>query len=427
MLRRAVWWRTTSIPHTKVAATKDVRLHAVRRRISVRGTARTSTSTAFFCVACVAFLTTVKYLLSSINWKPVKMFSEATTDSVLECICTFSFPGFSKLGTAQGLTYTSAMTTMGELTFGVEMYPGGDVNAAAGNVSLGVSAISIKPLLFKFTLDLMAGETVAKTYTADQHSTVPKKNWGWTNFALRSYILDPANRVLNADCLMIRVKMTIEPSCPPPGTAKPTCAETSDRYAYRAGPDTAQADLLAQHEVESGSHDFAIVVKAPVTVKKEAGEPLLAQDRIPAHKLILTARSPVFRAMLSSGMQEASAVEMEITGYAAEAVRAFVRFLYCDDCTKLSLQDHAWDLLALTDKYDIAGLRFTCEMYQAKQLQEANALSTLLRADTHNAPVLKRKALEYIAQNKKVVSENPAVLEGLSNELLREVVCMLAK
>jgi hypothetical protein len=38
-----------------------------------------------------------------------------------------------------------------------------------------------------------------------------------------------------------------------------------------------------------------------------------------------------------------------------------------------------------------------------------------------SAPVLKRKALEYIARNKKAVSDNPALLRELSADLLSGV------
>jgi hypothetical protein len=131
--------------------------------------------------------------------------------------------------------------------------------------------------------------------------------------------------------------------------------------------------------------------------------------------------------MLSSGMQEASADEMEITGYAAEAVRAFVRFLYSDACTEAALEQHCWDLLALADKYDVPGLRCVCETYQSERINDENAVFILQRADSHNAPVLKRKTLEYIAEHKKAVSDNPALVRELSEEVFKEVLRLLAE
>jgi hypothetical protein len=223
----------------------------------------------------------------------------------------------------------------------------------------------------------MAGETVAKTLAEkSQQSIAQGIQWGWHSFALRSYILDPANRVLSDDCLQIRATVMIYP--PSTETAEPTCVKSGKSFQYKAGPDTAFMDLLAMHAPESASHDFTIVLAQSETAN------VGADARIPVHKLILAARSPVFRAMLSSGMHEASADEMP-------------------------------------------ALRFTCETYQAKHLQVTNALSTLQRADLHNAPTLKRKALEYIAQNKKAVSENPALLRELSFDLLSEVVLAQAK
>jgi phage FluMu gp28-like protein len=131
--------------------------------------------------------------------------------------------------------------------------------------------------------------------------------------------------------------------------------------------------------------------------------------------------------MLNSGMQEASADEMEITGYAVEAVRAFVRFLYSDSCSRAALQQYAWDLLAMADQYDVPALRFVCETYIAEYMQQENAVIALQRADTHNTPVLKRKALDHNAQNKKAVTENLAAVRELSAELMVELMMRLAK
>jgi hypothetical protein len=81
----------------------------------------------------------------------------------------------------------------------------------------------------------------------------------------------------------------------------------------------------------------------------------------------------------------------------------------------------------MADQYDVPALRFVCETYLALKLAKATAITTLQRADMLSAPVLKRKALEYIAQNKKAVSDNPALLRELSADLLSEVVLAQAK
>jgi hypothetical protein len=357
------------------------------------------------------------------------MSSEGTNKAALEFVRTFSFPGFSTLGFAKGTRYSSAKATIGEFCFAVELSPGGDTGANVGYTSCYLRNASNKTWAGTIRLDLMSGETVAKTHEAIKQCIAPSASWGWSNFALRSFILDPANQALTDDCLLIRATVTMKSPSLLLEPAPFSCVKTGDTYAYKAGPDTAVADLLALHQALSSSHDFTIIAQAPVTsakaIKKKAA--VQVDNRIPAHKLILAARSPVFRAMLSSGMQEASANEMEITGYAVDAVRAFVRFLYCDACTDAALEQHGWDLLAMADKYDVPALRCVCESYLSDHVQQGNAIVALQRADMHNAPVLKRKALEYIAQHKKAASEDPDLLRELSSDLLAEVVCTLTK
>jgi speckle-type POZ protein len=205
------------------------------------------------------------------------------------------------------------------------------------------------------------------------------------------------------------------------------CISNSSSYTYTAGPNTVQADLSRALATEPESQDFGIIVHAEKIGVSELDKPTTPADAtIGAHKLILAARSPVLRAMLSSGMKESCADEMEITGYAVDVVRAFVRFLYCDACDHATLDAHAWQLLALADKYDVPALRHVCETHLTEKLDAATAVTTLQRADLHGAGALKRKALEYIVQNKKAVLENPALLRELSADLLSEVVFAFA-
>jgi speckle-type POZ protein len=149
---------------------------------------------------------------------------------------------------------------------------------------------------------------------------------------------------------------------------------------------------------------------------------------IPAHKLILAARSPVLRAMITSGMKESCADEMEITGYAVEAVRAFVRFLYCDSCTEAALEEHGWELLGMADQYDVPALREVCESYIVANMSTDTALVTLQRADLLNSTGLKKRAMEFIVKNAKTLigAEPTHILDELSSEVLRELLIAMA-
>jgi hypothetical protein len=191
------------------------------------------------------------------------------------------------------------------------------------------------------------------------------------------------------------------------------------------GTGTLSSDLLDLLTLEDATLDFRIVVpdaEEQQLVIAPGRKCVLRASSIPVHKLILAARSPVLRAMLSSGMKESCVEEMEITGYAVEAVRAFVRFLYSDACAKEVLEVHGWELLALADKYDVPALRGVCESHLVANMTVDTAFTTLQRADLLNVTYLKKRAMEYIVQNAKTLTRKPHLLDELSAELLRDVL-----
>lgn len=180
-------------------------------------------------------------------------------------------------------------------------------------------------------------------------------------------------------------------------------------------------DLLATLDDPSSSaieSDFQVVVPAAD-----------ATTTVQAHKYVLAARSPVMRAMLASTMTEAANGRMEIVGHSAAAVQAFVRFLYTDVCKVDVLAEHGWELLELADKYEVGGLQRVCEIWLGGRISAATAIETLQRAEMHNAPTLKRKALEYVRANKRLAlggEDAQAALRDLGADLLSEVVCAMA-
>lgn len=191
-------------------------------------------------------------------------------------------------------------------------------------------------------------------------------------------------------------------------------------------------DLLATLAEEHGGgssiveSDFQVVVPAAAAAEDAT---TTTTEQVQVHKYVLAARSPVMRAMLASTMTEATNGRMEIVGHSAAAVQALVRFLYTDVCKVDVLAEHGWELLELADKYEVAGLHRVCEVWLGGCIRADTAIETLQRADMHNAPTLKRKALEYVRANKRLTlggEDAQAALRDLGADLLSEVVCAMA-
>ncbi len=113
------------------------------------------------------------------------------------------------------------------------------------------------------------------------------------------------------------------------------------------------------------------------------------------HKLVLAARSDVFRAMFShETTKEAITSEIEITDSSPDAIRQMLKFLYTDECE--AMEDYALELLPLADKYNLLRLRLKCEWWMAENICDDNAADILRLADMHNSLEVSTVAANYM-------------------------------
>lgn len=123
----------------------------------------------------------------------------------------------------------------------------------------------------------------------------------------------------------------------------------------------------------------------------------VAEDReLKVHKLILMARSQVFRTMLSVDMKEKNENRVNIPNVSFEAVKEFLKFIYS---AKANVSAHARDIFILAEMYEINDLKEICEAKLLAQVNKENALDTLFLTNLHNCKhELKVKAFEVIVK-----------------------------
>jgi len=113
---------------------------------------------------------------------------------------------------------------------------------------------------------------------------------------------------------------------------------------------------------------------------------------IRAHKLILSARSPVFAAMFQLDMKEKGMDHIVIPEMAPDIFRALLRFIYTD---QVQLTDsNVPQLLAAANQFLLPSLKSKCEEFIMEHLTTENCVEMLTLADLHNALLLKRRATE---------------------------------
>ncbi|XP_065205323.1 speckle-type POZ protein-like [Planococcus citri] len=137
--------------------------------------------------------------------------------------------------------------------------------------------------------------------------------------------------------------------------------------------------------------DFGQLLK-----RGESADVILSVDgqEYPAHKIILSARCPVFAAMFKHDMKENGQNRIDIEDMTAGTVVEFLKYIYTGKCE--NLKNVAEGLLAAADKYGLDGLKMICAEELNKTLSVENAANILLLADMHGVKELKSESIKFI-------------------------------
>ncbi|XP_057513578.1 BTB/POZ and MATH domain-containing protein 4-like isoform X2 [Actinidia eriantha] len=134
----------------------------------------------------------------------------------------------------------------------------------------------------------------------------------------------------------------------------------------------------------------------------------VAGERFHAHKLVLAARSPVFRSEFFDG-SEGDTQEIIITDMEPKVFKAMLHFIYKDalmedelvvssSSSVSSVSDTMTaKLLAAADRYDLGRLRRMCESHLCKDISVNSVARTLALADCFHATELKAACLSCYA------------------------------
>ncbi|KAF8786545.1 Speckle-type POZ protein like [Argiope bruennichi] len=122
-----------------------------------------------------------------------------------------------------------------------------------------------------------------------------------------------------------------------------------------------------------------------------------------AHKIILSARSPVFRAMFTTYMTENLNNQVEITDISPQNFRVLLSYIYSGETGQLTF-DSVEGLLFAGDKYELLELKRKCSEFLKSSVSTENALNVLVLGYLHDDE-LKTFALEFIYKNITVLEK----------------------
>ena len=161
-------------------------------------------------------------------------------------------------------------------------------------------------------------------------------------------------------------------------------------------------------------------------------------EMFPAHRAVLAARSPVFRAQLLGAMADAKMPSITMHDISAATFKAMLRFMYTDalpaddelgDCPLIEVFQ---DLLAMADRYALDRLKLICARKLWENMATDNVGSTLACAETYNCPELKRKCIAFVAKDEnlkkivltdgflQLVQKYPSILATTAKKIFRD-------
>ncbi|XP_047322384.1 BTB/POZ and MATH domain-containing protein 4-like [Impatiens glandulifera] len=134
-------------------------------------------------------------------------------------------------------------------------------------------------------------------------------------------------------------------------------------------------------------------------------------EKFHAHKLVLAARSPIFRSKFYDGPEDIKQ-EIVIEDMEPKVFKAMLHFIYGDalleddivtpssSSPESSISDTLIaKLLAAADKYELGRLRSMCESHICKDISVNSVAKTLALADCFHATELKAVCLRFAAEN----------------------------
>jgi len=156
---------------------------------------------------------------------------------------------------------------------------------------------------------------------------------------------------------------------------------------------------------------------------------IIDSETLHAHRAVLAARSPVFRAELLGSMAEATASSVTLHDITPATFKLMLRFMYTDTFpgdgelgdSSTGMIRH---LLAAADRYALDRLKLMCAQKLWDNVSVDTVAATLACAEMYNCPELKIKCIDFFAMEKNF---RKAVLSDGFVELVQQFPSIIAE
>ncbi|CAF0991383.1 unnamed protein product [Brachionus calyciflorus] len=133
-----------------------------------------------------------------------------------------------------------------------------------------------------------------------------------------------------------------------------------------------------------------------------------------AHKCILAARSPVFKAMFNYKLKENLTNKVIIEDCRPDVVKAMLKYIYTANLPD-DVRQIAFDLYIAAEKYFIESLKIKCREYLVENLSLDNCIQIYILSEMYNDSMLRKQSLKFINENIDKVTQNSEWNDFMTN------------
>jgi len=152
------------------------------------------------------------------------------------------------------------------------------------------------------------------------------------------------------------------------------------------------------------------------------------------NKFMLTARSPVFKAMFQHDNKESQSNVVEIKDIESKVLEEILHYIHTGDAP--NIKNLAKDLLAAADFYQLDQLKTRCQELLSESLDPENAIEMLYLSEKFSAQKLRIEALKFVANNSNSVNWkdleedhplNQEIIDSLLTKIAEKVEILMEK
>lgn len=122
------------------------------------------------------------------------------------------------------------------------------------------------------------------------------------------------------------------------------------------------------------------------------------QSFVAVHRLLLAARSPVFKTLLTMDSQETRSGSMHLKDTSIQTLEALTHFLYSDQ-VRLTDVKQAIDLFLFADEYDFQRLKLECETFVSCNITSSAVANLAMQLTTKiESPAIRKAASRFLKE-----------------------------